>query len=161
MAIHWNKVMEIVSEVERLRALHPEVPQWDESSIANHIPKAWRRIATISVGAPDSQEHERTDYASIYRFGFMLFYRQTDREYGPIAADFPSTIFGCHQGWADCDKKGIMHVQECGWDLDIDVLDAIRDVTPPWNYFSLNGEFLELDLDGEIKPYDPDRASEY
>ena len=56
MAIHWNKVMEIVSEVERLRALHPEVPQWDESSIANHIPKAWRRIATISVGAPDSQE---------------------------------------------------------------------------------------------------------
>jgi hypothetical protein len=45
--------------------------------------------------------------------------------------------------------------------LDIDILDAIRGVTPPWNCFSLNDELLELDLDGEIKPYDPDRASEY
>jgi hypothetical protein len=161
MAISWSNVVGSTSEVERLRRLYPDVSEWDVSSTAIHISKAWKRIATISIGAPGSQEHERTEFASIYRFGFMLFYRSSDQEFGPIAADFPSSILFYHPGWEDIEKKGIMHIEAYGWDLDIDVLDAIRGVTPPWNYFSLNGELLELDLDGEIKPYDPDRASEY
>jgi hypothetical protein len=161
MAIHWSKILGSSSDMERLRALFPDVAVWDEQAISTYVPKAWKKIATLSVGLPTSQEHERTQFATIHHFGFLLFYRSQGQEFGPIAADFPSSILGCHPGWQDCDKVGIMHIEELGWDLDVDILDAIRDVTPPWNYFSLNGDFLELDLDGEIKPYDPDSASEY
>jgi hypothetical protein len=161
MAIHWSKVVGSGLVEGLLKEAFPEVASWDEAALSVHIPKVWKKVATLSVGDPTSQLHERTQVARIYQFAFLLFYRSGEQEHGPITADFPSTILGCHPGWADCDKVGIMHVQDHGWDADVGILDAIRDVTPPWNYFSLNGEFLELDLDGEIKPYDPDRASEY
>lgn len=161
MAIHWSKVVGSGLVVSLLGKAFPNVASWNETALAIHIPKVWKKVAMLSVGEPTSQPHERTQVAIIYQFAFLLFYRSGEQELGPITADFPSTILGCHPGWADCDKVGIMHVQDHGWDADVGILDAIRDVTPPWNYFSLNGEFLELDLDGEIKPYDPDRASEY
>ena len=161
MAIQWGKIVGFEPALANLKGLFPDVAEWNEAAIAAHVPKAWKKVASISVGAPTSSEHERTQHASIFQLGFMLFYRSGDKEYGPIAADFPSSILSCHPGWQDCDKTGIMHIRDHGWDADVDILDAIRDVTPPWNYFSLNGEFLELDLDGEIKPYDENSSSDY
>lgn len=161
MAIQWGKIVGFEPALANLKGMFPEVAEWNEAAIAAHIPKAWKKVASISVGAPTSSEYERTQHASIFQLGFMLFYRSGDKEYGPVAADFPSTILSYHPGWQDCDKKGIMHIQYHGWDSDVDILDAIRDVTPPWNYFSLNGEFLELDLGGEIKPYDENSSSDY
>jgi len=158
MAIKWGKIEGFEPALTNLKILFPEVTDWNEEAIAAHVPQVWRKVMTISVGAPLSAEHERTQHASIYQFGFMLFYRSGDKEYGPVAADFPSTILACHPGWLDCVKTGIMHVKDHGWDADVDIFDAIRDVTPPWNHFSLNGEFFELDLNGEIKPYDENRS---
>lgn len=164
MAIKWSKILGDNSTETLLKRLFPQVARWDDAALATYIPKGWSNVVTLSVGAPTSQRHERNQVAEIYKFGCLLFYRSSDQEHGPVWDDMPSSILSYHPGWLDIDKiylNHIMHIEDHGWDAGVDILEAIGDVTPPWNYFSLNGEFLELDLDGEIKPFDPDRATDF
>ena len=153
MPIYWNKVIESEPTLEILRQSFPEVERWDEPTVADHVPKAWKKAVTFSVGLRSSGLHERSQFATIFQLGAMLFYRSADKEVGPFDATFPSSAFGCHPWWADSDARRILHVVDYGLEADVDALAAIRDVVPPLSCFSLNGELYAMQLDGRLKAF--------